>query len=110
MKIYLNGVLENAGHYNQRPSDSTRGLGVGCIVRDNSIPPVDSGQFFDGMIDDIKVYNYALSEDEVIYEAYNGPKMMYAALDSPADGISDDINNLRDFAYFAQCWLDECEP
>jgi hypothetical protein len=109
MKVYLNGVLENVGHYNHRPSDSTRGLGVGCIVRDNSIPPADSGQFFDGMIDDIKVYNYALSEDEIIYEAHNGPRMIHAALDSPADAVSDDIINLRDFAYFAQYWLDECE-
>jgi sulfatase modifying factor 1 len=107
MKIYLDGVLAGTGNYNQRPLNSDRALGVGCIVRANNTS--DTGQFYDGMIDELKVYDYALSQDEIIYEAYDGPAVIYTPLDSAADAVDDDIINLKDFNVLAGNWLKQCE-
>lgn len=68
MKIYVDGQLMGVGAYNQRPGDSTRGLGIGCIVRRNDIPPASSGQFFDGLIDQVRISDAALTPAEFIPE------------------------------------------
>jgi hypothetical protein len=38
MKIYVNGELKGAADFRDRPGDSPRALGIGCIIRDNGRP------------------------------------------------------------------------
>ncbi len=63
------------------------------------------------MIDDLQIFNYPLTADEVagIYNAVNGD-LMCTALDGEFDGSEFDINsdcvvNLTDFAIMASKWL-----
>lgn len=63
MKLYVNGLLAASGGSTVPPFDSTRALSIGCIVRDNNTPPLNSGQFFDGRIDEVRIFDEALSYD-----------------------------------------------
>lgn len=66
MKIYINGELKATAEFRERPLDSTRGLGIGCIVRDNNKPPGNSGQFFNGRIDEVRFSAAALSANQFL--------------------------------------------
>jgi len=68
MKLYINFELEAVGTWSDRPGDSTRGFGVGCIVRDNSFPPGSAGQYFDGLISEVRISDAALTPEEFIPE------------------------------------------
>ena len=107
MKLYINGELSNHGAHTLRPASTSEPLGVGCIIRGSTS---NTGQFFDGLIDELEIYDYALSEDEIIYEANHGRVMVCTPLDSPANAVPDDIINLKDFAVLSENWLNKCEP
>ncbi|MHC4153726.1 MAG: LamG domain-containing protein [Planctomycetota bacterium] len=40
--------------------DSSTALGIGCIIRNNESPPTNSGQFFQGRIDEVRISDDAL--------------------------------------------------
>ena len=77
--------------------------------------------FFTGLIDEVKVYNYTLTADDVAvaYEGYTGldtcvhpPALDFTGPgpdDSDEDGVFDKdcVVDMYDFAYFASSWL-EC--
>jgi hypothetical protein len=67
MKIYTNGQLLAEGEPN-RPIDVNGGyiLRIGARVRDKNMDSMS------GMIDDLRIYNYALSEAETLYLASGG--------------------------------------
>lgn len=106
MKLYINGALSNHATYTLRPASTTEPLGVGCIIRGSTS---NTGQFFDGLIDELKIYDYALSEDEIVYEANNGPTIIYTPPDSVANMVPDEVINLKDFVEFAGHWLSSCD-
>lgn len=62
LKIYIDGVLDAQVSSTGSPLPSTSGFAIGCqgsnSCNSNSVP-------FDGKIDDIRVYNRALTADEV---------------------------------------------
>ena len=62
--IYVNSVRENSDSYNKEISDTARDLYIGQAC-------VDSGRFYNGYIDEIRIYNRALTADEI--------KLLYAA-------------------------------
>ncbi|UCC96945.1 MAG: hypothetical protein JSW66_14005 [Phycisphaerales bacterium] len=66
MKIFINGELKGTAGFRTRPGDSPRGLGIGCIIRDNNNPPGNSGQFFNGRIDEVRFSAAALSIEEFL--------------------------------------------
>ena len=77
VKFYVNGVQSQQLGPNSLESgpeipftgpigDSDRGLGIGCIVRGNSIPPSSSGQFFHGRIDEVRISDEALDPSEFL--------------------------------------------
>ncbi len=74
LKLYVDGKL-----------DGTKNAWGSIVTNDYSIyigdSSQDSGRFFDGLTDDVRIYNYALSEDEVksLYE-------VAATAPQPADG------------------------
>jgi sulfatase modifying factor 1 len=61
IRFYVNGVqsqdLSGSSEvaFSGPIGDSDRALGIGCIVRDNLDPPGNSGQFFHGRIDEIRI-------------------------------------------------------
>jgi len=61
-------VKATAG-FKTRVADSTQSLGIGCIIRDNLNPPGNSGQFFHGRIDEVRISGAALSVEEFLLNA-----------------------------------------
>ena len=71
-----------------------------------------SGECFNGLIDEVQIYNRALSVDEVRYLAdlTAGDGELYVPVPSQADFSSDEPAgqksiNLKDFAVLASYWL-----
>jgi len=60
-----------------------------------------------GRIDDFRIYNYALSAEEVTWITTDGTGEILLPLDSPANlyKSSPEIIDFRDFARFAEDWL-----
>jgi len=57
-------------------------------------------QFFDGMIDDISMYDYALTNAEIVYLIGNS-----YVFEPATDLNNDNIINFKDYADFASQWL-----
>jgi S-formylglutathione hydrolase FrmB len=78
--FYVNGVQSHdlgTNHLTAIPfsgpiADSTHSLGIGSIVRDNANPPTDSGQFFFGRIDEIRISNAALPPSQFLLNQATG--------------------------------------
>jgi hypothetical protein len=71
MKIYLNGQLNVSGifpyHTDSTPSDNSMAIGARLIIS-----TFESGTFFDGQIDEVAIYDRALSAEEVQQLYYEG--------------------------------------
>ncbi len=76
------------------------------LAGDFMIGQVPAGaNFFNGLVDDVRVYNYALDVYEAadLYVACNGP----FCVEEPEYDVTGDCKvNLLDFAEFAAAWLD----
>lgn len=57
-KIYLNGDLANEKDVVGKLNSTTYPFGLGYN-------PVDGGNYFDGQLDEVEIYNYALSDSEI---------------------------------------------
>ena len=64
-----------------------------------------NGYFFHGLIDEVRIYNRALSENEIRY-LYYAPSGLG---NYPADINSDGIVDMKDFAILAAHWLEMSE-
>ncbi|MCX5645877.1 MAG: LamG domain-containing protein [Phycisphaerae bacterium] len=95
MEIYLNGEL-----YDSLTGANTPITGITSFE-------IGSGWYgrYDGMIDDFRVYNYALSPAEIAHVATRGTGVLPQPPDSPADLNADGAVNLRDLAVLATQWL-----
>lgn len=70
-KIYLNGTLNSQSSLNLNTTDTAVSFGVNPDAIINP-PGSDWNKYFDGVIDDIRIYNRALSSGEIT-ELYNEP-------------------------------------
>jgi hypothetical protein len=97
MQIFLNGVLYDSRTDANSPISPVTSFMIG------------SGWYggYDGLIDDFRIYDYALSQPEVAYIATNGTGIFDQPLMSPADLSADGRINLKDFAILADNWLNE---
>ena len=59
------------------------------------------------MLDDFRIYNYALTGPEVAYVATNGTGIFDQKLLSPADYNDDKRIDFKDFAFIANNWLEK---
>lgn len=57
-KIFINGVLANFKDVTGTLNDTEYPLGIGYDA-------IDKGSFFDGQLDEVQIYNYALSDQDV---------------------------------------------
>jgi hypothetical protein len=89
MKIYINGILETSGdHPDSAVDEGGASLWVGEL-------DANRGFAWDGIIDEVRIYNHALSEVELL-SAMEGKPWPYAFGPDPADGalLSDTWVNL----------------
>lgn len=97
MRIFLNGRL-----YDSRTGTTSPIAGISSFE-------IGSGWYggYDGLIDDFRIYDYALSEAEVAYVATNGTGIFAQPILSPADLDQDDYIDFGDLAIIADSWLQE---
>jgi hypothetical protein len=104
LRIYHNGGLVAEGASNKTidfPSDLAR---IGAGTSHWTAP-------YTGLVDDFRMYDYALSREEIAY-IITGGSDLYVPLDSPANFYDEEpINskavNFRDYAILVESWLAE---
>jgi hypothetical protein len=96
MQIYLNGVL-----YDSRTGTNTTISGITSFE-------IGNGWYggYDGLIDDFRIYDYALTQPEIAYVATNGTGIFDQTLMTPADLNGDNKIDFADFALLAEHWLE----
>jgi hypothetical protein len=97
-RLYLDGVQRAS----QRPGGV---LGTASGIRVSS-----SAEPFNGMLDDVRIYNYALTHGEVLSVA--GVGTLYVPVPSPAELYEGEaegsrVINFKDYALLTDRWLDE---
>jgi len=96
MQIFLNGRL-----YDSRTGATSPITGINSFE-------IGSGWYggYDGLIDDFRIYDYALTGPEIVYAATNGTGVFDLPLLLPADLNSDNRVDFADFAVLADNWLE----
>lgn len=95
IKIYLNGVLYDSRTGSESPVSRIDEFQIG------------NGWYggYDGMLDDFRIYDYALTEPEAAYLATGGTGVFDNALLSGADLSGDQRINFHDLAIMTQNWM-----
>jgi hypothetical protein len=95
MEIYLNGTL-----YDRR-------TGTGTPIADIISFEIGTGWYgrYDGLIDDFRIYDYALSPAEIAHVATRGTGILPQPPDLLTDLNADGTVNFRDLAMLATQWL-----
>ncbi|MHC4556233.1 MAG: LamG domain-containing protein [Planctomycetota bacterium] len=96
MQIFLNDTLLDSRTGATSPISAITSFEIG------------SGWYggYDGLIDDFRIYDYALSQAEIAYVATNGTGIFDLPLMIPADLHPDNQINFIDFAILADNWLE----
>jgi hypothetical protein len=96
MQIFLNGVLYDSlnGAYSPISGITSFEIGTGWYGG------------YDGLIDDFRIYDYALTRPEIAYVATNGTGIFDQTLMTPADLNGDNKIDFEDFAFLADHWLE----
>jgi hypothetical protein len=96
MRVYLNGVLIDSRADANSPISDITSFEIG------------SGWYggYDGLLDDFRIYNYALSAPEIAHVATDGTGIFRFSLLSPFDIVNDDMIDFKDFSILAQHWLE----
>jgi len=116
LSIYIDGALETevVGNVIFGTGDLRYGfVGIGSEATEFNGYPNASG-YYDGDIDDLRIYSRALSQAEIAYLADETPGdgELYAPVTSPANLYDSEPQgskaiNFKDFAVLADSWLDE---
>jgi len=100
MRIYKNGnVVASIAKGGMISTDSSVEVVIGNQPAGAGTKP------WDGMIDDVRIYDNALSEAEIEWLMDLGGPPIYVPLNSQADLYEDDKIDLKDFAILAENWL-----
>ncbi|HUT45263.1 MAG TPA: LamG domain-containing protein [Sedimentisphaerales bacterium] len=96
MQIFLNSVLYDSRDGTNSPISGITSFEIG------------SGWYggYDGLIDDFRIYDYALSQPEIAHVATNGTGIFEQTLMTPADLNGDNQIDFADFALIADHWLE----
>ncbi len=87
-KLYVNGFMAGSAVHTGNSFSLT-----GCLRLGR---PGDPERYYSGLLDDVRIYNYALSAAEMMYLA-----------GSPVDLNQDNKIAFKDFTVLAEAWLDE---
>lgn len=96
-KLYINSVLQAQGPF-ALPADMTALLQIGSSE--------NGAEYFNGSLDDLRIYNYALTDAQVlaVYDEMAGGCGLSFDLSGPA-GSPDCVVDLYDLVVFAGDWL-----
>ena len=96
MQIFLNGLLYDSRTGAESPISGITSFEIG------------SGWYggYDGLIDDFRIYDYALTQPEIAHVATNGTGIFDQTLMTPADLNGDNKIDFADFALLADHWLE----
>jgi len=96
MQIFLNGTLYDSRTDASSPISAITSFEIG------------SGWYggYDGLIDEFRIYDYALSQPEIAHTATHDTGIFDHPLMSPADLNDDNVINFTDFALLAENWLE----
>jgi hypothetical protein len=103
---YVNGQLEDTKDIDNPwglSQDPNGGFAIGNKARSDA-----NDNPFEGVIDDVRVYDYGLSQAEVAWLATQGTG--YMPLNSPYNiyyGEAPEVVNMKDFAVLMDSWLEE---
>ena len=105
MRIYHDGLLvaQNTEAFLPMSGAGAGPSKIGAAVD-------DTGGYYKGKLDDLRVYDYALTHAEVLYLAKGSGSQLYQPLQpvlSLVDPYEDGQINFRDFAVLADVWLAE---
>jgi hypothetical protein len=108
LKCYVNGLLGESKDINEPNfliSQDANGLAIGNLAEADA-----NDKEFIGIIDDVRLYDYAISEAEVVWLASDGTG--YVPLASPTNLYDQEppdqqAVNFRDFAMLLESWLEE---
>jgi hypothetical protein len=91
LKIYVDGTLQDVN--DNEDIAETSGVDTDAYI---GHPYSPSNDYFDGLIDDVRVYNFALSEEEVADLAAYGEPMVFRVLNASAAPVAliDEQGNL----------------
>ncbi len=96
MQIYLNGVLIKSR------TDSSKTM---SLIDSFTIGTGWYGGY-NGLMDDLRIYDYALSQPEIAYIATNETGIFDLSLMTPSDLNPDNVIDYRDLLIFADNWLE----
>jgi len=113
--VYVDGVLDAS---NTLPASydlsgtSQHNAYVGAITDHTDATGNTLEKFYNGLIDDLRIYNYALSDPEAGYVATKGAGGLYFPLDSAANLHDQEPQNqkkvnFKDLAILAGQWLEQ---
>ncbi len=108
IRIYIDGVEEGSSSINEDLSGTSQhNLYLGCIT-DNP-DPAALYKFYDGLIDEVRIYNYAVNELERLWLVTETDRI-YHPIVSDADLSEDEPEesryvNFKDYGVIADEWL-----
>jgi len=105
MRIYHNGLLVA-----QNTEASLLMIGAAAGLSMIGADLDNTGSYYKGKLDDLQIYDYALSHAEVLHLAHGSGSELYQPLQpvlSPVDPHEDGQINFRDFAVLADVWLEQ---
>jgi hypothetical protein len=102
IKVYANGSLTGSLDVNLNTAGSPKNLHIGNW----------NNGLYNGMIDDLRIYNYGLSQAEAAYLAAGGAGSLHLPIQSPADVYQGEAQgsqwiNLKDYSLITGSWLEE---
>jgi len=102
VKIYKDGKLIKSDTHDitgWTPSsgDSNISLCIGSLYPYNTGWGGNTDFSFDGKIDELKIYNYALSEDEVKLDYNRGAGIVFGSTSTESDGVTSSNSNGREY-------------
>jgi len=84
-KIYANGILENTG-------TNTLNAYTNNNVRVGASPSGVSAEYFDGLIDNVRIYNYARTPAQIAYDYNRGRPIAHWRLDECSGTTANDAS------------------
>jgi hypothetical protein len=89
-KIYINGILEKSDTAAVLSGTDDDNWGVGRKEYNDS-------EYFNGLIDEVKIYPYALSEDEIKLEYNRGAAIVAGSTSTASNGTTPDNSAAREY-------------
>jgi beta-galactosidase len=107
LKVYVDGLLRGTTAHTGAIATSTYAVSMGRNSQQTT-------RYYEGLIDEVRIYNRALSASEIAYlaDVTPGDGKLHVPIQSPAELYSAEADgsqkvNFKDFAVLSTTWLEE---